>query len=162
MLDTPNPTHYPVKRLLRSRKTKKGTLFLVEWDGINPETNEAWPNSWELRKHINKSALEEFFLRKRKRKKTVLPPTQPRKAPRDVIPFNDLNFQKVIGYNKLHGRLELTVQATVRVSLDELPDQLRKQYRQNKTSMQSKHCDTSCWPRVGTNYQVDIPVCKKN
>ena len=145
---------YPVNRLLRSKKTKKGTLFLVEWGGINPDTNEAWANSWQIRKNITKDALDEFKLRKKRKKK----PLPPRKA-RAVVPFNSLNFQKILGYNTLNGRLQFTVQATVRVSLHELPAKLRKEYRQNKASIRSKHYDTSCWPRTGNNYQADIPSC---
>jgi hypothetical protein len=145
---------YPVNRLLRSKKTKKGTLFLVEWGGINPATNEAWANSWQIRKNITKDALDEFYLRKKRKKKTL----PPRKAPRAVVPFNSLNFQKIVGYNTLDGRLQFTVQATVRVSLHELPAKLRKEYRQNKAyNIRSKHHDTSCWPRIGSNYQADIP-----
>lgn len=148
---------YPVKRLLRSRKTKKGIQFLVEWDGVDLH-GEPWPASWEFRRNINKAALDEYFLKK-KRKKTI---PKPRKIPtRAAVPFNDLNFQKLIGFNKLNNRLQFTVQATVRIFLHELPEKLRKEYSEKKVALRSKHCDTSHWPRVGSNYQAEIPVCKK-
>ena len=58
---------YPVKRLLRSRKTKKGIQFLVEWDGVDLN-GEPWPASWEFRRNINKAALDEFLLKKKEKK----------------------------------------------------------------------------------------------
>ena len=148
---------HPVKRLLKSKKTKKGKVFLVEWDGVDLN-GEPWKPTWEPRSNITKSALDEFFLKK-KRKKTI---PKPRKIPtRAAIAFNDLNFQKLIGFNKLNNRLQFTVQATVRIFLHELPEKLRKEYSEKKVALRSKHCDTSHWPRVGSNYQAEIPVCKK-
>lgn len=148
---------HPVKRLLKSKKTNKGKVFLVEWDGVDLN-GEPWKPTWEPRSNITKSALDEFFLKK-KRKKTI---PKPRKIPtRAAVPFNDLNFQKLIGFNKLNNRLQFTVQATVRIFLHELPEKLRKEYSEKKVALGSKHCDTSHWPRVGSNYQAEIPVCKK-
>ena len=148
---------HPVKRLLKSKKTKKGKVFLVEWDGVDLN-GEPWKPTWEPRNNITKSALDEFFLKK-KRKKTI---PKPRKIPtRAAVPFNDLNFQKLIGFNKLNNRLQFTVQATVRIFLHELPEKLRKEYSEKKVVLRSKHFDTSHWPRVGSNYQAEIPVCKK-
>lgn len=148
---------YPVKRLLRSKKTKKGIQFLVEWDGVDLN-GEPWKPTWEPRTNITRSALDEFLLKKKRKKKTV---PKPRKPTRVAIPFNDLNFQKLVGFNKLNNKVQFTVQATVRLFLHELPEKLRKEYREKKVALRSKHCDTLHWPREGSNYQAEIPVCKK-
>ena len=67
----------------------------MEWDGVDLN-GEPWKPTWEPRNNITKSALHEFFLKK-KRKKTI---PKPRKIPtRAAVPFNDLNFQKLIGFN---------------------------------------------------------------
>ena len=61
----------------------RGREFLVQWEGVDPETDKQWDPTWEpadeIEKPDNKDILEEFWSTQKKPKKKVTKPT--RKAP---------------------------------------------------------------------------------
>lgn len=57
--------YWPALEILKERKY----TYLVEWDGINPETGKAWEPTWTMKTEVTEDLVEVWDAKKAAKKK---------------------------------------------------------------------------------------------
>jgi len=71
--------YWPALEILNERKHD----YLVDWDGINPQTGRAWTPSWTRKAEVTEDLIEVWDAKKAAKKKNGRPGTLDSTRPKD-------------------------------------------------------------------------------
>lgn len=127
--ESPQPTQssegdgvwWEVRRITAERRRKGKREYRVEWEGINKETGEPWPQEWKPY-HWVTSALAEEWEERKSRKKRGRRPSSPSPAPQAQASVSEpvrISKKDIERYQRGKKRQKTTNQDPVVISSEE-------------------------------------------
>ncbi|KAF3160892.1 hypothetical protein TWF788_002848 [Orbilia oligospora] len=112
---------WEVRRITAERRRKRKKEYRVEWEGINKETGEPWPQEWKPCHWVTAALVEEWEARKAKKKRGRVS-SSPDPAPQveaNVSKPVRISKEDIERYQNGKKRRKLTIQDPIVISSSE-------------------------------------------